>query len=201
MRRLKRLFTLKGIGALLSLLLSVPLAIPPAHLAIAIGGTVLLQTQTACGPSDLSKLHDILNKTAKTLDTAIDTNGKLYEQGFYGKVGSVEAVAKLHKGAQIIKDAALHLKTALTLAQALTKETFEAGKLAVLDALSKSMASMPATGAQTLDLVLQGVATLISQAVAIVQLFQSSDLPSIRRIQPELKDHIRQFERITEVSV
>lgn len=195
---LKRTFA--GVLASLLLVFSIITAnIVP--ITIGTGVTTLAITQTACGPSDLSKLHDILNKTAKTLDTAIDTNGKLYEQGFYGKVGSTEAVAKLHKGAQIIKDAALHLKTALTLADKLTKETFEAGKLSVLDALAKAMSSMPATGVQTLDLILQGVGTLISQAVAIVQLFQSSDLPSIRRIQPALKDHIRQFERITEVSV
>lgn len=198
MIRLKGTFT--GVLASLALIFSITVT-HIAPIGIATGVTAIAVTQTACGPSDLSKLHDILHKTARTLDAAIDTNGKLYEQGFYGKVGSVEAVAKLHRGAQIIKDAAIHLKTALTLAQGLTKETFEAGKLAVLDALSKSMASMPTTGAQTLDLVLQGVATLISQAVAIVQLFQASDIPNIRRIHPELKDHIRQFERITEVSV
>lgn len=198
MIRLKRTFA----GVLAPLVLVFSLSVTQiAPIGIATGVTAIAVTQTACGPSDLSKLHDILNKTAKTLDTAIDTNGKLYEQGFYGKVGSAEAVAKLHKGAQIIKDAAIHLKTALTLAEGLTKETFDAGKLSVLDTLARAMSSMPETGVQTLDLILQGVGTLISQAVAIVQLFQSSDLPSIRRIQPALKDHIRQFERITEVSV
>lgn len=195
MRRLKQL---SG-RALLSLSLTFGATAGPVLPLTAVA--TLTVTQTSCGANDLSSLHDILNKTAKALDTAIDTNGKLYEQGFYGRAGSVEAVAKLHRGAQIIKDAALHLKTALTLAQGLTKETFEAGKLGVLDALSKAMTSMPDTGSQTLDLILESVGTLITQAVAIVQLFQSSDLRDIRFASPKIKDHIRQFERITEVSV
>lgn len=154
-----------------------PVMIPTAVVSLSV-------SQTACGPDDLSKLHDILLKTSKTLNTGIKTNGSLYEQGFYGPVGSPEAVAKLHKGAQVIKEAALHLRTALTLAQGLTKETFEAGKLAVLKALADATASMELTGARTLDLILQSVAALITQAVAIVEVFQSTDLP---RVLPTIK--------------
>lgn len=154
------------------------------QVAVSLLLTILLQFQPACGASDLSKLHDILNKTAKTLNTAVKTNGSLYEGGFYGTVGSAEAVAKLHRGAQIIKDANGHLITALNLAQNLTKETFETGKLAVLQSLSQAIASMPSTGNQTMDLVLQSVATLINQAVILVEAFRAQDLP---RVLPEIR--------------
>lgn len=142
-------------------------------MGVGAGATV---TTVACGPDDLSKLHDTLNKTAKALNTAIKTNGTLYEQGVYGPVGSPQALDKLHKGAQIVKDTNQHLIIALNLAKGLTKETFEAGKIAVLQALSSAVGSMPPTGNLTLDLVFQSVATFINQAVAIVQLFQSKDL-------------------------
>lgn len=199
MRRLRRFLKETSLGALLAFVMAIPMATPPGHVALIALGTVAVST-TACGPNDLTRLNDILLKTAKTLDTAIDTNGQLYEGGFYGKVGSPEAVAKLHRGAQLIKDSALHLKTALTLAKGLTNETFEKGKLAVLHALTQATASMETTGSATLDLVLQSVSTLITQAVAIVQLFQSSDVPNLRRVTPQLDKHIRQFERIMEVS-
>lgn len=177
LKRIKALVASLALACSVSFSTVAPVALPAGAVGIAV-------TQTACGPDDLSKLHDILLKTSKTLNTAIKTNGQLYEQGFYGPVGSAEAVAKLHKGAQIIKDAALHLKIALTLAQELTKETFEAGKLAVLKALADATAGLPTTGAQTLDLVLQSVATLITQAVAIIEIFQAKDLP---RVLPEMK--------------
>lgn len=197
MYRLRRFMKETAVGAALSLFLGFPAALPLSHqVALTAGLTVAVGTQAACGPDDLSKLHDILLKTSKTLNTAIKTNGQLYEQGFYGPVGSVEAVAKLHKGAQIIKHAALHLRTAMTLARALTKETFEAGKLAVLKALADAAGSMPATGAQTLDLVLQSVATLITQAVAIVEIFQASAVENLQRVAPKINGHVLALDRV-----
>ena len=183
MKRLRMFSSRAMLSTVLVFALSVMTAITPTHVGlVALSG--LAVTNAACGVNDLSKLHDTLNETAKALNAAIKTNGQLYDQGVYGPIGSAEAVARLHRGAQIIKDANAHLITALNLAKGLTKETFEPGKLAVLQALTAAVSSMPSTGNQTMDLILQSVATLINQAVVIVQVFKAKDLP---RALPEIK--------------
>jgi len=138
---------------------------------------------TGCGKSDLSKLHDGLSKTAKALNAAVKTNGTLYDGAVYGPVGSPQAIAMRQKVARVIHDSNEHLIRALNLAQNLTAETFEQGKLAVLQALSQAGANLT-VGNQTIDLVLQGVATLINQAVVLIQAFQSKHL---KYVLPEIK--------------
>lgn len=149
---------------------------PPAIITASVTGLVV--TQASCGAKDLSKLHDTLNSAAKSLNAAAKTNRQFYESGTYGAVGSEKAIDWRQKGAKAVHDANEKLIVALTLAKGLTKETFEQGKLAVLQTLSQAV-SMLKTGKQEIDLVLQGVATIINQAVIILQAFKASDLPRV----------------------
>jgi len=143
----------------------------------------VLTLQAACGASTLSKLHDTLNKTTKSLNAAAKTNHSFYEGGVYGAVGSAEAIAVRAKAATVIHDANEKLILALNLAQQLTAATFEQGKIAVLGALADAAAGLH-TGNVKIDLVLQAVATLINQAVVIIEAFKSADL---RIVLPEIR--------------
>lgn len=139
--------------------------------------------QAACGPSTLSKLHDQLNKVAKSLNAAAKTNHSFYEGSVYGAVGSDAAIAIRAKAATVIHDANEKLILALNLAQQLTPTTFEQGKIAVLGALADA-AAMLHTGNVKIDLVLQAVATLINQAVVLIEAFKSAQL---RYVLPEIR--------------
>lgn len=131
-----------------------------------------------CGKSDLSKLHDALNKTAKSLNAAAKTNRAFYDAGIYGVPGSESAIDVRQKAAKAVHAANEKLILALKLAQNLTAETFEEGKLAVLQALAAAAGGL-STGNQKIDLVLQGVIALINQAVILIQGFQSHHLPYV----------------------
>ena len=139
--------------------------------------------QAACGPSTLSKLHDSLNKVAKSLNAAAKTNHSFYEGGVYGVVGSDAAIATRAKAATVIHDANEKLILALNLAQQLTPTTFEQGKIAVLSALADA-AAMLKTGNVKIDLVLQAVAVLITSAVTLIESFKSAQL---RYVLPEIR--------------
>lgn len=138
----------------------------------------VLVVQTACGASTLSKLHDRLNQVAQSLNAAAKTNHSFYEGGVYGAVASPEAIAVRQRAATVIHDANEKLILALNLAKQLTPATFEQGKLAVLTALADAAAGLH-TGNVKIDLVLQSVATLINQAVVLIQAFQAADLPYV----------------------
>lgn len=194
LRRLKQ----TSLGVALSMVLSIGAAIPPSHLALTAGLTTLTVTQTACGEGDdLEQLNDALNKTAKALEAAIDTNGRLYEGGIYGPKGSPQAIQMRQRVAKVVGDSNEYLIQALTLAKGLTKATFEGSKIAILEKLSLAATGLR-IGHQTVDLVLQTVATLINQAVAIVQLFNASDVRYIRLAMPKINGHIRAFEQLRE---
>ena len=195
MLRLKQ--TLRGAIASLILVFSISTAsiIP---LGLTVGVTTLTVTQTACGPDTLSKLHDTLNKTAKSFEAAIDTNGRLYQGGIYGPVGSATAIGTRQRVATIIHDGNESLIKALTIAKGLTKETFESGKLAVLQALSAAAATIGTTGNQTMDLVLQATAAFINQAVTLIQAFSSRVINELPQATPVIDNHIKAFEKIAE---
>lgn len=178
-----------SLGITLSLALSFPATIPLSQQAaltvgVTAGASVLVTSQTACGPNDLHKLHDSLNKAARSLNAAANTNRSLYDGGVYGVVGSPEAIKMRQKVATVIHDSNEQLIVALNLAKGLTEATFQSGKLAVLEALSKATVSLGSTGNHTMDLVLQSVTALVNQAVALIQVFQSKDL---NRALPEIK--------------
>lgn len=147
---------------------------PTRQIAIAFILTASLMF-SACGAGTLSKLHDSLNKVAKSLNTAAHTNRSLYEGGIYGAVGSPEAIAMRAKVAKAIHDSNEKLILALNLAKQLKPETFESGKLAVLQALSQAASGLR-VGNQAIDLILQATATLITQAVVLIEAFQAKDL-------------------------
>lgn len=191
MRRLKQL---SG-RALLSLSLTFGAVAGPVLPLSAVA--TLTVTQTACGEGDdLEQLNDALNKTAKALEAAIDTNGRLYEGGIYGPKGSAEAIQMRQRVAKVIGDSNEYLIQALTLAKGLTKATFEGSKIAIIEKLSLAATGLR-IGHQTVDLVLQTVATLINQAVAIVQLF-NADARYIRLAIPKINGHIKAFEQLRE---
>jgi len=160
---------------------------------------VLVTTQTSCGPDTLEKLNTTLNKTAHALEAAIDTNGRLYEAGAYGAKGTPGAIAMRQKVATVIHDSNEYLIQALNIAKGLTKETFEGSKLLILEKLSLAATGLT-VGHQTIDLVLQTVATLINQAVAIAQLFQASDTEHMDRIVPSLNRHLTAFGRVRDMN-
>lgn len=169
--------------------------LPPAAMVPLGATTVLVATQTSCGPDTLEKLNTTLNKTAHALEAAIDTNGRLYEAGAYGPKGSPGAIAMRQRVARVIHDSNEYLIQALDIAKGLTKATFEGSKLLILEKLSLAATGL-SVGHQTIDLVLQTVATLINQAVAIAQLFKASDVNHMQRIIPALNRHLTAFGRI-----
>lgn len=203
MIRLHRWLKQTTLGVALSMLLSIPTAIPPAHLALATAGTIavgsITVTTTACGPNTLEELNTTLNKIAHALEAAVDTNGRLYEAGAYGAKGSPEAIAMRQKVAHVIVGSNDYLIQALTIAKGLTKATFEGSKLLILEKLSLAATGL-AVGQATVDLVLQSVATLINQAVAITQLFKASDVNYMNRIVPALNEHLKVLDRVRELN-
>lgn len=130
---------------------------------------------TGCGPNDLHRLHTTLNNAARLENSAAKSNHQFYEQAVYGPVGSAVAIRIRQKAATAIHASNEYLIKALELAKVLTKETFEQGKLAVLQTLAQAAAGLR-VGNQVIDLVLQSIATVINQAIVIVQAFQAKDL-------------------------
>ena len=188
-------------NCLAALVLSV--SIITAHIVpftLATGATAIVVTQTACGgPNNLEKLNTNLNQIAHALEAAIDTNGRLYETNAYGQKGSAQAIEMRQRIATVIHNANEYLIQALDIAEGLTKATFEGSKLLILEKLTLAASGLR-VGHPTIDLVLQSVATLISQAVAIAQLFNAGDVQYIRRALPALRDHIKAFEDIRELN-
>lgn len=153
---------------------------------LALGLVVLMYSMViqGCGANDLHSLHTALNKAARSMKAAADTNHQLYEGGVYGPVGNEAAIKVRQKAATVIHDANEKLILALTLAKSLTTATFEQGKLAVLAALSQAVAGLH-VGNQTVDLILQSVAAVINEAVVLIQAFKSADL---RFVLPAIQD-------------
>jgi hypothetical protein len=148
-------------------------------LVLAIGSLGL----QGCGKSDLSKLHDHLNTTAKALNAAAKTNRLFYENGTYGPTGSPEAIAFRQKGATAVHTANDKLIVALNLAKALTPATFEQGKLGVLAALAEAKGGLQ-IGNPAFDLVLSSIITSITTIVALIEAFQSYQL---KHVLPEIQ--------------
>lgn len=188
-------------GLVLSFVLAFGTTAPPSllSLGVATGATAVVVTQTACGPDSLEKLNTTLNDIAHSLEAAIDTNGRLYQSGVYGAVGSPEAIAMRQKVATVINNSNEYLIQALDIAKGLTKETFEGSKLLILEKLTLAACGLK-IGHATVDLILQSVVTLINQAVSIAQLFQSSDVKHIRRAVPVLNAHLKALARIREMN-
>jgi hypothetical protein len=196
MYRIRRFMRETTLGVLLTMAWSIPAAIPPSHLAIAAAGTVVISTAPACGgPNSLEELNTVLNRTAHALEAAIDTNGRLYEAGAYGGKGTPGAIVARQRIATVIHNSNEYLIGALEIAKGLTKETFESNKLAILEKLTAA-AGLLKIGQPQMDLVLQGVASLINQAVVVAQLFKAGDVKHMRRIIPMLNAHLTAFGRI-----
>lgn len=165
-----------------------------------VGVVAVTSTQTACGPNTLEKLNTTLNQTAHALEAAIDTNGKLYAAGTYGAAGSPGAIETRQKVARVVHDSNENLIQALNVAKTLTKETFEGRKIEVLQKLSLAASGL-SVGNQTIDLVLQSVAALINQAVALVQLFHADDTRYMDRVIPKINDRLKDFGHVRELEV
>lgn len=170
-----------------------------APITLVTGATAVTITQTACGPDSLEKLNTTLNQVAHALEAAVDTNGQLYEGGIYGAKGSVDAIRTRQKVATVIHTSNEYLIQALDITKGLTKATFEGSKLAILEKLSLAAQGLR-MGQPTIDLVLQSVAALINQAVALVQLFNASDVKHMDRIIPAVNRHLAAFGRIRELN-
>lgn len=202
MRRLRRFMKETTMGVVLTMLMSIPMAIPPSHIALTAGVTgviTLAGSQTACGPNTLEKLNTTLNQVAHSLEAAIDTTERLYESGAFGVKGTPGAIQMRQRIATVIHDSNEYLIQALNIAKGLTKETFEGSKLLILEKLSLAATGLR-IGHATVDLVLQSVATLINQAVAIAQLFKAGDVNHIKRIIPALNRHLESFAHIRDIN-
>jgi len=171
----------------------------PAQLVLTGASATAAVTAVACGPDTLEKLNTTLNQVAHALEAAIDTNGRLYEAGAYGAKGSPEAIQMRQRVARVVNDSNEFLIQAVDIAKGLTKETFEANKLRILEKLSLAATGLT-IGHATIDLVLQSVTTLINQAVAIAQIFKASDVKHIKRIIPALNEHLKAFARVREIT-
>jgi hypothetical protein len=185
---------------MLSLVLSFPASLPLSQQVALTAGASIVITQTACGEgNDLERLNDALNKVAKSLEAAVDTNGRLYATGIYGAVGSPEAIAMRQRVAKVVGDSNEYLIQALTITKGLTKATFEGSKIAIIEKLSLAATGLK-IGHQTVDLVLQTVAAFINTAMGIVQLFQANDVRYIRLVIPKINSHIKAFEHLREIN-
>lgn len=171
----------------------------PAQLALTGVGVTASVSAVSCGPDTLEKLNTTLNQTAHALEAAVDTNGRLYEANAYGAKGSPEAIQMRQRVATVIHTSNEYLIQALDIAKGLTKETFEGSKLLILEKLSLAATGLK-IGHATIDLVLQSVATLINQAVALAQLFKAGDVEHIKRIVPALNEHLKVFARVRDAS-
>jgi hypothetical protein len=188
-----------SVGIMLSMALGVITTVTPMQWTLTAGVTVVVATQTSCGPDTLEKLNTTLNQTAHALEAAIDTNGRLYEAGAYGAKGSPGAIEMRQRVARVIHDSNEYLIQALNIAKGLTNATFEGGKLAILEKLSLAATGLT-VGHATIDLVLQSVATLINQAVAIAQLFKAGDVNHMDRIIPAFDKHLKVFAHVREMN-
>jgi hypothetical protein len=186
---------------MLSMILSFPASLPLSQQVALTAGASIVITQTACGEgNDLERLNDALNKVAKSLEAAIDTNGRLYATGIYGAVGSPEAIAMRQRVAKVVGDSNEYLIEALNITKGLTKATFEGSKIAIIEKLSLAATGLK-IGHQTVDLVLQTVAAFINTAMGIVQLFQANDVRHIRLVIPKINSHIKAFEHLREINM
>jgi hypothetical protein len=186
---------------MLSLVLSFPASLPLSQQVALTAGASIVITQTACGEgNDLERLNDALNKVAKSLEAAIDTNGRLYATGIYGVVGSPEAIAMRQRVAKVVGDSNEYLIEALNITKGLTKATFEGSKIAIIEKLSLAATGLK-IGHQTVDLVLQTVAAFINTAMGIVQLFQANYVRYIRLAIPKINGHIKALEGLRELNV
>jgi len=170
-----------------------------APITLVTGTAAITITQTSCEPDSLEKLNTTLNQVAHALEAAVDTNGRLYEGGIYGLKGSPDAIRTRQRVATVIHSSNEYLIQALDITKGLTKATFEGSKLAVLEKLSLAAQGLR-SGQPTIDLVLQSVALLINQAVALVQLFNASDVKHMDRIIPILNRHLKAFDHIRELN-
>jgi len=184
---------------MLSLFLSIGAAVPPSVIPLSLGTTALVVTQTSCGPDSLEKLNTTLNQVAHALETAVDTNGRLYEGGIYGLKGSPDAIRTRQRVATVIHSSNEYLIQALDITKGLTKATFEGSKLAILEKLSLAAQGLR-IGQPTMDLVLQSIALLINQAVGLVQLFSASDVRYIQRAIPTINRHLKALDHIREIN-
>ena len=203
MKTFRRFYRETSLGLMLSVLLSFPATMTwGTQLTLTVGVTgmmALAGSQTACDPDTLEKLNTTLNQVAHSLEAAVDTNGRLYEAGAYGVKGSPSAIEMRRRVATVIHDSNEYLIQALDIAKTLTKETFEGSRLLILEKLSLAATGLR-VGHQTVDLVLQSVATLINQAVAIAQLFKASDVNHMDRIISSFDKHLKAFAHIRETS-
>lgn len=188
MRRIRRFVSTLLTGFSVTFATVSPVVLP-------VGVVTISVSQTACGPDTLEQLNTTLNKVAHALEAAIDTNGRLYEAGAYGVKGGPAAIQMRQRVATVIHGSNESLIQALNIAKGLTKETFEGSKLLILEKLSLAATGLT-IGHPTIDLVLQSVAILINQAVAIAQLFKASDVKHIKRIIPAMNEHLKAFARI-----
>lgn len=154
---------------------------PPAILTASVA---LVATQSSCAPKNIRQFKEGLDKAAVTLNTAAKLNRTWYEQGVYGVVGSPEAIEWRQKGAKAVFESNEWLIKAIEKAKLLKQgPSFEGDKLDILLSLSKAAASLE-TGRPEIDLVLQSVALIISQSVAIIQALKSAD---VRYIVPRIQ--------------
>lgn len=142
-----------------------------------IAGIVLLFVLSqACEAGNIRKFKQGLDKAAVTLNAAAKTNRSFYESGVYGTAGSPEAIQTRQKVAKAIHDSNEWLIKAIDKAKALKEgPSFEGDKLDILLSLSKAAANLK-TGRAEIDLVLQSVALIISQSIAIIQALKSADV-------------------------
>lgn len=143
-------------------------------------------SQTACGKGDIRKFKQGLDKAAVVLNSAAKANRNFYESGVYGAVGSPGAIETRAKVATSVHTANEWLIKAIEKAKLLKADavSFEGDKLDILLSLSKAMTSLK-TGRVEIDLVLQSVALIINQSVAIIQALKSAD---VKYILPEIQN-------------
>jgi len=143
-------------------------------------------SQAACGAGDVRKFKQGLDKAAVVLNSAAKANRNFYESGVYGTVGSPGAIETRAKVAKGIHDSNEFLIKAIEKAKLLKagSVSFEGDKLEILLSLSKAAANLR-TGRVEIDLVLQSVALIISQSVAIIQSLKSAD---VKYLVPAIKD-------------
>ena len=125
--------------------------------------------QTACSPTDVSKVKKKVADAAAILNTAAKSNRSLYQSGVYGAVGSVDAIKKRQDVATAIHQANEFLSMAVEQAANLTAADLAGGKQAIAALLTKAVQVLQTVHVanQNIELILTSAVTAINAAITL----------------------------------
>lgn len=141
MKRIRRLMKETTLGVALSMLLSIPAAIPPTHLALAVAVPAIVVTQTACDKNKIREARKAAFRIQVVTDAAVDTTASLFDRGVIDKPQTskiAQALLKVNHANRIL----------IERAAAMTEDTAanRAALFATVRGISSAIAELKAAG-------------------------------------------------------